>query len=246
MRIARIFALATATMLATPAAAAGWDIVATPYFMAPNMDGKMGIRRFDATVDASPSDVFSNLNWGIMGSLEANNGDWGFNLDVNYMNLDATDDDRRLSVNGHQAAYTAILLKRVHRYAWVYAGARYNDLGVDLECKGGCTIPVALRGTQADRSRSKGWVDPLVGFRAELPFNDTLDLTVIADVGGFGAGSKISVNVWPQLGIRIGGSSKAMVGYRIIYVDYESGTGPDRFLYDVTTFGPTIGVQFRF
>ena len=176
-----------------------------------------------------------------MGSLEANNGDWGFNFDGNYMNLDVTDDDQRLSVNGHQAAYTTIVLKRIHRYAWIYAVARYNDLGADLECQDGCTIPAAPRGSDADRSRSKGWFEPLVGLRAELPFNDKLDLTVSADVGGFGAGSKISANFWPQLGIRIGGKSKAIIGYRVIYIDYESGTGADRFLYDVATFGPTIG-----
>ncbi|WP_426256996.1 hypothetical protein, partial [Sphingomonas sp. DC2300-3] len=30
------------------------------------------------------------------------------------------------------------------------------------------------------------------------------------------------------------------------YMDYESGSGPDRFAYDVLTDGPIIGISFRF
>jgi len=29
-------------------------------------------------------------------------------------------------------------------------------------------------------------------------------------------------------------------------MDYDTGTGTDQFVYDVTTFGPEIGVGFHF
>lgn len=251
---ALLTALAGAMVVSAPAQAEGWEFVVTPYFMAPNMDGKAGLGPLETRVSQSPSDIFSNLNWGIMGSVEANNGNWGVNLDVNYMNLDITPDDvRRLSVNGHQAAYTATILKRIHENAWVYAGARLSDMGVEFECQSGCLpnggINLPNGGANLpsiDPTRNKSWVEGLVGFRAELPFNDKLDLTFTADVGGFGVGSEISVNVWPQLGFRLGGSSKAMVGYRLIYVKHESEDDGRRFLYDVLTFGPTVGLEFRF
>lgn len=236
-------AAATApTTAKEPTAAKEWEFIVNPYFMAPSIDGDLGVGPFDARVDASPSDVFSQLNWGVMGAVEANNGEWGLNLDVNYLNVDATDDgNRRFSVNGHQAAYTATVLRRVHPYAWVYAGARLSDMGVALDCNTNC--PVA-----GDRSarRDASWVEFLGGFRATLPIDDRFDVTVNADVGGFGIGSEISVNAWPQLGVRIGERSRALIGYRLIYVKHESGDGSSRFVYDALTFGPTIGVEFRF
>ncbi len=237
-----------AMAFAAPATAGEMEIIATPYFLLPTTNGKFGVGRFDETIDDTPADLFDKLNWAVMGSLEVNNGEWGVNLDVNYISLDVTEDDRPLSLNGHQSAYTATVLKRIHPMAWAYAGVRYSDFGIKLECRNPCVLPAPLStATQSpDRTRSKGWFEPVIGFRAELPFNDKLDLTVIADMGGFGAGSKISANFWPQLGIRMGASSKALIGYRIIYVDYESGSGSTRFVYDAATFGPTIGVEFRF
>jgi hypothetical protein len=242
-----------AVALAAPARAEGWEFIVTPYFMAPNMDGKAALGRLETQVSASPSDIFSNLNWGIMGSVEANNGNWGFNFDANYMNLDMTPDAlSRLSVDGHQAAYTATILKRIHKNAWVYAGVRYSDMGVQFGCQtqclpnGGINVPGGITVPAVDTSRNEDWVEGLVGFRAQLPFNDKLDLTFVADAGGFGEGSDITINAWPQLGFRLGGSSKLMLGYRLLYVKYENLEGNRPFKYDVLTFGPTLGLEFRF
>ena len=231
----------------------GWEFIVNPYFMAPNMDGESVLGRLETDVSQTPSDIFSNLNWGFMGAIEANNGNWGFNFDVNYMNLDLTPDNAtRLEATGHQAAYTATVLKRIHEYAWIYAGVRYSDLGVSFECQsqclpnGGINVPGNIVVPAIDTSRNEDWVEGLVGFRAELPFNDDLDLVFATDVGGFGEGSDISVNFWPQLGIGLGGSSKALIGYRLIYIKYENFGGNRPFVYDVLTFGPTIGLEFRF
>lgn len=234
-------------------AESGLNFILNPYFMAPNMDGQAALGRLETDVSKSPSDIFSNLNWGVMGSIEVNNGNWGVNLDVNYMNLDLTPDNvNRLEATGHQGAFTATVLKRVDEYAWIYAGVRYSDLGVSFECQfqclpnGGINLPGNLVVPEIDTSRNEDWVEGLVGFRAEQPFNDKLGLTVAADIGGFGAGSDISINFWPQLGFRLGSNSKALVGYRLIYVKYESFDDNRLFLYDVLTFGPTIGLEFRF
>jgi hypothetical protein len=244
---------AAALAIAAPANAGDWNFIVSPYFLAPNMDGKAALGRLETSVSQSPADIFSNLNWGFMGSVEANNENWGFNLDVNYMNLDLTPDARnRLAATGHQSAYTATVLKRVHENAWVYAGVRYSDMGVKFACQtqclpnGGIAIPGAITVPAVDATRNEDWVEGLVGFRAELPFNDKFGLTFTADAGGFGAGSDISVNVWPQVGWRFGGNTKAMLGYRLIYVKYENTEGNRPFVYDVLTFGPTLGLEFRF
>lgn len=238
MNCRRLLSLAIAITVAAPAAAQGWHFVGTPYFMVPTMDGKAAVGPVEARVSTSPSDIFSNLNWGIMGLFEVNNGRWGVNLDVSYMNLDVTDDRTLASINGHQGAYAGTILYRVHPYAELYAGARLNDIGARLDING----PAGARSA----SRNKSWVDPIIGVRAVLPVNDKLDLTVLADIGGFGVGSDHAAQFWPALGIRLGARTKLMAGYRVIYTDYEDGAGSSRFVYDVLTYGPTIGFQTAF
>jgi hypothetical protein len=36
------------------------------------------------------------------------------------------------------------------------------------------------------------------------------------------------------------------LGYRVMGVNYESGSGFDKFKYDVTMYGPITGIVFRF
>lgn len=234
-----ILALAAVATLSAPAAAEGWQFSLTPYLMFPNMDGKGGVGPLDVDVSASPADIFSNLNWGAMAIAEINNGQWGFAIDATYMNLDGTRDRGLAEITGHQGAYTGMVLRRIDKYAELYVGARVNDLGISLEGTG----PL---GNPRSASAGKTWVDPLVGVRATLPISSRMDLTVLADFGGFGIGSDYAVQAWPALGWKFSERSKAMLGYRLIYVKYESGEGLERFVYDVATFGPTIGFQFQF
>jgi hypothetical protein len=230
---------AAAALAAMPAQAEGWEFSLTPYFMAPNMDGKAAVGPADISVSASPMDIFRNLNWGAMGILEANNGKFGFAVDLTYMDLGAEGPGGRAEFDGHQGAYTPMVLMRIHKNAEAYVGARINSIGAGITATG----PL---GNTRSASRTETWVDPLIGVRTNFPLSRTIDLTVQADVGGFGIASDYAVQAWPALGFRLGNSSKAILGYRAIYVKYESGAGLDRFVYDVLTHGPTAGVQFRF
>jgi hypothetical protein len=69
---------------------------------------------------------------------------------------------------------------------------------------------------------------------------------MVADVGGFGIASDISVQAWPSVGFRLSDSIRMKLGYRLLYTKYESGEGMERFVYDVLTYGPTVGVKFQF
>jgi hypothetical protein len=228
-----------AALSAVPAHAEGWEFSLTPYFMAPAMDGKSAIGPVDINVSASPADIFRNLNWGAMGILEANNGKFGFAVDLTYMDLEADGPGGRATFSGHQGAYTPMLLARIDPNAEVYVGARINDIGATISGTG----PL---GNARSVSRSESWVDPVVGIRTNFQLSRTIDLTVMADVGGFGIASDIAVQAWPSFGFRLGNSAKAILGYRAIYTKYETGSGLDSFVYDVLTHGPTLGVQFRF
>jgi len=66
---------------------------ADPYLVFPNMNGNTAIARLPLiAVDASPSDIFSNLQIGGMLYLEASKGKWSVGSDMLFMNLqqDAT------------------------------------------------------------------------------------------------------------------------------------------------------------
>lgn len=246
-------AAAAALLVAAPAAAKETEILITPYLLIPNLNGKTGIGPYVASVDLTPVDIFSQLNWGIMGSAEINNGSWGAKVDAIYSNLDASDDStRNFSINARQGLYSFRLQRNLSDGFWVYAGARVNVLRVGLGCNNlscDATLPPAV--TERDLSSNQTWVDPIVGFQLDRNFSDKVRFLFEADIGGFGAGSDIAVNVWPQIGFRVGRSGTALIGYRIIYVDYKTNVGSvDRlnpeFVWDMNMFGPTLGYQFRF
>ena len=69
------------------------------------------------------------------------------------------------------------------------------------------------------------------------------------DIGGFGVGSDITYNPIGTVGWDMtvfGNDATLHAGYRVLYQDYEDGSGADRFAYDVTTHGPMIGMNFQF
>ena len=89
-------------------------------------------------------------------------------------------------------------------------------------------------------------VDPLVGLRFTTPLGEKWNFQVAGDVGGFGLGSDLAVNVWPMVGYELSPGAQLAFGYRVLYMDYDSGTGADRFEYDVLTHGPVLGAVFDF
>ncbi len=67
-------------------------------------------------------------------------------------------------------------------------------------------------------------------------------------IGGFGVASDFSWNTMAGVIWDKGGSWSIALLYRLLDVDYETGTRgtPSRFVYDTLTQGPILGVAFRF
>jgi hypothetical protein len=91
-------------------------------------------------------------------------------------------------------------------------------------------------------SLCREWVDPYVGLRARYNLTKAFYVTAKADVGGFGAGSQVSVEAIGAVGCQITRKVWAEAGYKYLYVDYRQGG----FLYDVSNGGAlvTVGVNF--
>lgn len=92
------------------------------------------------------------------------------------------------------------------------------------------------------------WVDPFVGARIRHEFGGGQMLTLVADVGGFGAGSDFSWQTIATYAFDVncfGAPINTVVGYRALAVDYsEDGAFGDNGI-DLIEHGPILGFNLR-
>jgi opacity protein-like surface antigen len=118
-------------------------------------------------------------------------------------------------------------------------GGRYVWLELGIDVSGG---PLGGR----DVERDVGWIDPFVGGRLLLTLSQKVSLVVRGDVGGFGVGSDLTWNLVGNVQYHLSHTVSLDVGYRALSIDYEQGSGTDRFRFDVIMHGPVLGAVFRF
>jgi hypothetical protein len=236
---AGVVATASAQSAAPPSAASSDEVtyVVAPYLIGAGMSGTVGVRQFDTTVDMSASDVLSHLKAGFMGFFAAKKNGWGFALDTIYSKL-GTEPVTKGPVTVEPAVstglYAFLVTRQITPAAELVFGARVTSATTTL----GFTSP-----TTRTVSDSKTWVDPVAGVNLALPFSAKAKFTMLADVGGFGTASTISVDLVPALQFRVAKHAWLALGYRYIYDDYKDDTG---FVYKVTIQGPGFGVVFPF
>ena len=214
-----------------------WEYVVAPYLMFASMDGTSAVRGREVEVDVSPSDIFQNLQFGAMGYFGARKGNWGFGVDALYMALGTTIDTPPANVDPGQGAITFMGTRRLHEKVEAVFGARWNFIQGKIEFTGPLNLTV---------EQTKHWVDPLVGLKFQQKLGERWRFTLEGDIGGFGAGSDFAWHVFPIVEAAVGKRASLAFGYRVLGMDYESGSGNTLFKYDVITSGPVIGMTFRF
>jgi hypothetical protein len=95
-------------------------------------------------------------------------------------------------------------------------------------------------------SAHKTWIDPIVAVRASIDPPGPFDFSVMADVGGFGAGSEVSWSVSLEAHWRFARHWSLMVGWAWLAIDYDLGANDDRFVVDIRVGGPQIGITYVF
>ena len=68
----------------------------------------------------------------------------------------------------------------------------------------------------------------------------------MADIGGFSVGSTLAYQIYPMAGVRVSRLLSIHVAYRYLYMDYQTGSGREAFVYDMSIYGPEIGLAFHF
>lgn len=232
--------------------ASGWEYQATFYIWGTALTGDVGVRDLPSMpVNASFGDLLSHLDGALMGSFFAKNGDWMLLGDIYWAKL-ATDEQLG-ALNQATASYTQKLFiasgvagyrlpvggSDVDLYAT--AGFRYQRLTADVSVTS-FLPPIAVGGEAV-----KDWLDPVFGLALQYHINDKWFLNALADVGGFGLGSKLTSQGFVAVGYNWTQQWSSALGYRALYTDYKSVTGPrSNFRYDATMHGPFMSLAYHF
>jgi hypothetical protein len=253
------------------AAKSRWEFDIIPYFWMAGLSGDITIKGVPANVNASFSDIASDLDFGAQMHMEAHKDRWGLFLDTTYMKLSMSGGATRVrSGPAGEVQETTQVQADIGAKEWlVELGGTYNagrwSLGegtaVAVDALGGVrywyfktNIDVGIQQTLGDFSEylaptisgTKEWIDPFVGVRLRFDLPKNFMVVLRGDVGGFDVGSQLSWNLAGYVGYNISRVVSLWAGYRALYVNYESGSGFDKFVFNVTMYGPVIGMGFRF
>jgi opacity protein-like surface antigen len=249
-----LFALSSSTLagtsdslesaVTTPAAAAdAWEFRVGLPLWASGLDGDTGVLGLSNPVDVGFDDILSHLDMAAALSFEARKGRLGFISSFIYMNISDAADTPGPLFDSVSLDIKQLVVDAAVSYAVVddpgfrveaLLGARYNSIDIDFKA----------RSTQGDRSASSenDWVDPYIGFQTRTRLNESLDLIVKGDIGGFDVGSELTWQAYAGLEYQFSNSIYGALGYRAISVDYSSGG----FTYDMLTSGPQLEFGMKF
>ena len=219
-----------------------WRYFLEPYLMFPNMHGKVGLGNLpDAAVDENPSDIFNNLQIGVMFYGEAYSNFWVITSDLTYMKLAADAQSQHGILFGNvevkQTMWELAMMRKLK--PWLEAGLamQLNNISSKLD--------LVINGSGGNRNLSETWVDPSLVVRLKWPVNRWL-FQFRGNAGGFGIGSDFYWQTQAYAGYRFSKVFVLSAGYRIVGFDYEKGSDSERFLYDMNTFGGVIRLGFNF
>jgi hypothetical protein len=220
----------------------GPQFTAAPYLVLPWVAGNMTIRGNDLDVDGGAGEILSNLDFAIMGYFQVRKGSWAFQFDGFYVDLgaDATRETpvatagAALDLKQGMAEFTGA--RQIAPWADLVFGLRINNVNGSFETQ---LLPIA-------EEQSKTWVDPVVGVKLVAPDTGRWLVALRADVGGFGAGSDFAWQIYPTVGYSFADWFSLVGGYRVLSMDYETGSDDNRFGYDLTIQGPFVGASFQF
>ena len=230
-------------LFASLANAAEWKHEVAPYVWGSSMQGSVGVGDLTAEAEMSFSDILDDLEFGFMGTYRASTDRYFVMIDAIYMGLGATERGPngllKADIDMDQVGLEADFGYYVGDRLSLLAGLRYVELEAQVEVGG------PLGNERSSRMR-QNWVDPVIGAQYSWPFAEQWSLNLRGDIGGFGIGSDFA---WQATGIlrwQLSPRTGVAFGYRHLDMDYEDGRGMDRFLYDMATSGPLMGVVFTF
>jgi len=222
------------------------------------MKGSLGIGPFDTDIDTSVGDLLSNLGtilqdleFMLQGGVAVQYGRWRLGLEVSGMELGQTievlDSGRGVNIDVTLVNWQANLYYRagMSRFGCSpcptllvyepYVGVR--GMYVEADASADPVINLSL---------DEHWVDPVVGAKLTLDLRNRWAFEAEGDIGGFGVSSDFTWKLRLGVGWRFARQWYLRAGWLVIDTDYETGSGLNRFKWDVTQSGPYLSVAFAF
>jgi hypothetical protein len=215
-----------------------------PYLWFPGMHGTTGVLGYNTYVKASPADLLSHLDIGLMGTVEMNKKNWVVPIDFMWV---ALSDDHGVPANPTniqsisfragqfimtpKVGYRVVNTDRFQVDA--LAGLRYWHLGESLHFN-----PPLLNGL----STSQNWADAIGGGRIELIMSPKASIVIMGDAGGGGA--NLDYQVAGVASFKVKKNISLQAGWRYLDVHFQNGN--HNFLYDMAESGAVVGATFYF
>jgi hypothetical protein len=206
------------------------------------LDGQVGIKTVETSVDLGFTDILRHLRFGVMASAEARNGPFVIGLDGIYVSLSGS---KTIGIRNASANVTLdqreTIVQPTAGYSFngtvwsvdALVGARYWNLSTDLGVD-----PTRLQDRM--RSGTVDWVDATGGVRVRVQPMSNLHFSVASDAGGGGSRS-----TWAAAGtvsLDLSKRYNVLTGYRYLAVDYDRNS----FLFDTHMDGWLLAVNFHF
>jgi len=221
-----------------------WQIQFTPYLWLVGITGRAGISPLAVDVHTGVTNSDIHVNFGFMSTFEARKKNLVILTDLQYSNLGSDRPSPGPLFSGATAEFKTFVLEPEVGYRLydnpekdaffgVLGGIRYWHLKTDLTFN-----PGVLPGVMA--SRSRGWVDAIVGIRGKTLVTRRFFVTGKADIGGGGA--NLTYQLFGGAGFLVGKRYALIGGYRYLNVNYNK----DDFLFDMALQGPVFGLGIKF
>jgi hypothetical protein len=251
-----------------------WHVLLNPYGWIFALQGDITVRGRSAPVDVTVLDtleLLDDVQALFMGRFEVSKGPWGLLFDTAGVQMRAEAErgrdiqipifTRPIPLRGRVSVTSVIGVTEGSLSYDVYtsshlvdnmpdlilealAGARYTFLysRVHASLQGPrriLTLNVVGSGTQ-------DWVDPFVGGHVQWRPAANWMLGFRTDVGGFTLNSDVALQFNAEVAYRLNRWWLINGGYRALYTDYETGSGRDKFAYNMWMHGPWLGVALEF
>lgn len=236
--------------LATPALARDWSLTITPYMWASSLKGDAALLGIPARVDVPFSQTLREMQFGVMGGAELRVGKFGAYVNGEYAKVASSKHLKRLTLGVGMKNYLVSggIYYRLYEAALggntVFGRPRVFAIEPTVGLRWS-NLESKVRNGNIALSVKQDWLDPFVGTRVTYDISDRWNFAMEADVGGFGAGTRLSVNAQGAIGYRtilLGVPTTLRAGYRVLHQDYRDAS----FTWKVTQHGPIIGAAMQF
>jgi hypothetical protein len=226
-----------------------WHFSVTPFFIFPWVSGEIQSELLSKDYGIDPADFITSLNGTLMISTEISKGK--FFAEPSYIfNYNEVEKILWTSDNGNQTIvaqpeYQRHILEVISgmRFRFgskfmldPFVGLRYTHYRLFGEVEG-------IANTHEIDEKVDFW-DPVLGFKAHFYAVPRVPVELKMDVGGFGAGSKLTWSAWLNSGYTISPVVDLLAGFGALSNKYESETASGR-TYGMTsiTYGITLGAR---